>query len=257
MWEKMNDILREKFVITDEKLLGYRKRTNESVALIFLAVCSVALGIGNQLVMGIMYESASTQLLVSAVLCVLGVLFLVGGVAIGRTKEKECVAEYWGKNCGYTVEEIKDYVRECRQESSFIYHSDIWDFVAPKSLEKIGKDKAHEMGFLTRHWLGTSKRVNIVKIEDIAAIWYEPHPKDRDTYPGVFFVSVNGWIGYEACREKVSNWLIGEILKRNPMAIASKKFVYEGITYDSAGEPERVIALYREEKKRQGIGGKE
>lgn len=245
MWCFVNDFLRGK-MFTTEQILEIRKRKNEGAALLFLGICSIILGICNYMFLEIMYDKRTVYLSVSIGLVVLGIILLPWGIKKGKEKI-ESIAQVWADRFGYTVEEIVSFTKETRMDSTLAYHEDFWIHSLPKiKVESLSKEQVLEMGFITKNWFKTANYYfqYIVKIEDIAAIWHIARPADKDTYPGISFIKRDGSTGYGPCSEKMGNWLIEEIHKRNPLTITAAQFIHEGKAYDGYEDPGSVAAIY-------------
>lgn len=254
MWGLIDDYLRSVLILDDETLLRKSKRKNEGGGLIFLGICLIIMGIAHQLFFEILYDSKAAWIAVSCVVILLGIICTVFGIRIFNQKGQS-VAESWAERNGYTVEEIQEFNRECRMDSALVIHSDYFNsYPFPESVYQLKKENALETGFITEHWFKApdTVTVEIMRLIDIAAIWYEPKELGGK-YEGVYYVKSNGKREYFRSTSRFGNWLVEEISKRNPMTITAGKFESGGVEYNAYKDAPGVARLYCSEfeKRRQ------
>lgn len=252
----LDDHLREMLVFDDETMLRKKKRRNEGGGLLFLGVCFILMGIAHALFLEILYDSRITWIVISAVVILIGIVSLVFGIKIFN-QVGPSLAEFWAENNGYTKDEIMEFVRECRMDGTMAVHTEIWDDISgriPESIYDLAKEQAIYTGLITPHWFRAPDTctIDIMRIIDIAAIWYEPKELFGH-YNGVYYVKSNGKQKYFRSFEDTGNWIVSEISKRNPMTITAPEFQFEGVTYNAYKNPNAVAALYCSEcaKRRQ------
>lgn len=245
MWGLIDDYLRSVLILDDETLLRKSKRKNEGGGLIFLGICLIIMGIAHQLFLEVLYDSRVVWIAVSVVVILLGIGCTVFGIRIFN-QIGQSVAESWAERNGYTVEEILEFNRECRMDSTLVVHSNYFnDYPIPESVYQLKKERALETGFITEHWFKAPDTitVDIMRLIDIAAIWYEPKELGGK-YEGVYYVKSNGKREYFRGSSVFGEWLVKEISKRNPLTITASKFEFDGINYNAYRDASGVARLY-------------
>ena len=168
VFQKMDEEQRKIMAIDREKLDKKKKMKSEGSGVLILAIAFLILGIANQAVFGILYDSSVTQLLITIGSLLLGVAGCVFGAKLLR-KTGESVAEIirsWNENL-YTLEDIHDFYREVREDKDTLI------FLANK--KKVKEEDAATAGLLTKNWLKIpgQRGVRIARIPDIVAAWHD------------------------------------------------------------------------------------
>lgn len=241
---------RKKLIYMDEEeYTAKKKRKNEGGALIFLGVCGLLFGAGNQLFLGVMYDSQTTMIAVTAGCVIAGIALLIWGIRMaGQTGDSN--AEFWAKTSGYTVEEMIAFNRECQLPDTVLIH---------ETQTNLRQEDSLATGVLTQHWFRIPHEFKALKLVDIAAIWYEQGTLEGWD-PSVFLLRSNGEVLHILAKkhknEAFGQELINEISKRNPMTITARYFTYEGSNYDAYSNAGEVAALYRRECEKNMHGTK-
>ena len=117
VFQKMNEEQRKIMEIDQEQLDRKKKMKSEGSGVLILAVAFIILGITNQTVFGILYDSSVIQLLITIGSILIGVAGCVFGVKLlGKTGESAAeVIRWWNDNL-YTLEDIHDFYREVRED---------------------------------------------------------------------------------------------------------------------------------------------
>lgn len=119
MITSMTKALEKELLWSEEELNKKSKMKNEGAGLLILGIGVLALGIANHFLLHIIYESDGLWMAVTAGCVLLGIVLAgFGGKLI--TKTGASVAEMTAKDSGYSVGEIQEFYRECRQPDSLL-----------------------------------------------------------------------------------------------------------------------------------------
>lgn len=246
VFQKMDEEQRKIMVIDQEKLDKKKKMKSEGSGVLILAIAFIILGIANQAVFGILYDSSVTQLLITIGSLLLGVAGCVFGVKLlGKTGESVAeIIRSWNENL-YTLEDIHDFYREVRDDKDTLI------FLANK--KKVKEEDAAAVGLLTKNWLKIpgQRGARIARITDIVAAWHDKEGYTEYGYKGLYILRGDGELYGMDCHENFSEKVMEEIGKRNPLTILERRFTYEGNNYDVYSNKDQVIAIYKENLDRQ------
>ncbi|MCM1136910.1 MAG: hypothetical protein NC400_15220 [Clostridium sp.] len=248
MWGYMNEHLAEILTLDDETLMKKGKRKNEGGGLVFLGIAFIVMGIAHYLFLEILYDSRITWIAISAAVVIAGVACLIWGIKM-FSQIGQSVAESWAERNHYTLEEIQEFNRESRMNSTIVIHNEYWEeSPIPQNVNELRKEHALETGLITAHWFKAPDTItiDIMRFVDIAAMWFEPKEL-YGHYQGIYYVKSSGKGEYFRCFEPFGPWLVNEIAKRNPMTITAGIFQADGVDYNAYKNPEAVAELYRRE----------
>lgn len=234
----MTEEQRKIMSLTQEELDVKSKQTSVIGALWFLGVFAVIAAVVNQLFLGILYESAVMQILVTVVsvaICVASIVFAVRLSRQPATSIAENLSE-WYDNKLYTPEEICDYYREVRENQDNLF------FLFGKN--HASKEDESNSGVFTRNWMKIPHGMTHARYSDIVAAW---HNIDRSgtEFTGFYLLRIDGELTETESTQEFSEKLVAEIEKRNPLTFLARNFIYEGRQYDAVANKEQVIALYK------------
>lgn len=247
-FEPMNEEQRKFMTHNQAQLEEKKKMKSEGSGLLILGIPLIILGIANQTVLGIMYDSdgSMTQLLVTIGAILIGVVCGVFGVKL-MGKKGDSIAEGVRRNNDnlYTVEEIYDYYREVREEKDVV--------ICLANKKKIKEEDNGNAGLFTRHWMKIPNQPPIViaKLSDVVAAWHDAEGFTEFGYKGLYILRVDGKLYGMDCHENFSKKVMEEIEKRNLMTILARRFTYEGNTYDVCANKEQVIGIYKQNRDKQ------
>lgn len=228
-WEK-------ELLWSEEELNKKSKMKNEGAGLLILGIGILAMGIVNHLLLHIIYESDALWMAVSAGCVILGIVLTGFGVKL-ITKTGASVAEMTAKDSGYSVGEIQEFYRECRQPDSLLLSL---------TMQPTKEKDFDKVGFLTKNWLRLPGRLfhGVMRIVDVAVVWYEESALPGYD-PGIFVVKSDGNMLYVKCMADVGTEIVEALIDRNSRSIAARRFRFEGNDYDAFQNPQKVAELYR------------
>ena len=247
-FEQMNEEQRKFMTYNQAQLEEKKKMKSEGSGLLILGIPLLILGIANQTVLGLMYdkEGSITQLLVTIGAILIGIVCCIFGVKL-MGKMGDSIAEGVRRlnDNLYTVEEIYDYYREVREEK------DVVIFLANK--KRIKEEDNGHVGLFTTNWIKIPNQppIAIAKLSDVVAAWHDKDGHTEFGYMGLYILRSDGKLYGLDCHENFSKKVMEEIGKRNPVTILSRRFTYEGHTYDAYSNKEQVIQIYKQNIHRQ------
>lgn len=245
-FEKMNEEQRKFMTIDQEQLVEERLMKNEGSGLLILGIPLLILGIANQTVLGVMYDTLIMKLLVTIGAILIGVICCVFGVKFMKKKKGSIAEGICGMNGNlYTVEEVCDFFREVREEK------DVVIFLANK--RKIKEDDQGFAGLFTNNWMKIPNQppAVIAKLSDVVAAWHDEKGDTGYGYVGLYILRIDGQLYGMDCHQNFSKKVMEELGKRNPLTILARRFTYEGRTYDVCSNKEQVIRIYKQNLDRQ------
>lgn len=236
MITSMTKALEKELLWSEEELNKKSKMKNEGAGLLLLGIGVLALGIANHFLLHIIYKSDGLWMAVTAGCVLLGIVLAgFGGKLI--TKTGASVAEMTAKDSGYSVGEIQEFYRECRQPDSLLLSL---------TLRPTKEKDFDKVGFLTKNWLRLPGRLfqGVMRIVDVAVIWYEESALPGYD-PGIFVVKSDGNMLYVKCMADVGTEIVETLIGRNPGSITARHFRFEGNDYDAFQNPQKAAELYR------------
>ncbi len=181
---------------------------------------------------------------------ILGLLMVVGGMALQNRRESRW-AETYCRKTGFSEEELRKVDAEFKQPGTILF-----------ALEK-GKDNSSlkKMGFITDHYIRFAGiHPALARLEDLVACFYTKKflCKDggydkaliaysRDQKLSVMFTGPN---------EKAAQEIVDIIVKCNPMVISHHHFQYGDRTYDAVKDMEEVIQLHDQIRAERAAAGR-
>lgn len=241
IFEPMTEEQRKIMSLTQAELDVKHKRTSEIGALWFLFVFGLIAAVVNQLFLGVLYESAVMQIVVTVVSVIISIVCCVFAVKIGK-QPPTSIAENlskWYDDGLYTPEEICDYYREVRENQDNLF------FLFGKT--RAVKEDESASGVFTQHWMKIPNSMEHVKFSDIVAAWHNID-KSGTEFTGFYLLKIDGKLLESKNAQEFSEKLLAVIEKRNPLTILARTFVYEGKQYDVAAHKDQVIDLYKKNR---------
>lgn len=223
---------------TQEELEVKHKRTSEIGALWFLGFFALISAVVNHLFLGVLYESAVMQILVTVAAVIISVASFVFAVRIGR-QPATSIAENlskWYDNDLYTPEEICDYYREVRENQDNLF------FLFGKN--HASKEDESNSGVFTRNWMKIPNGMMHARYSDIVAAWHNIDHRGTE-FTGFYLLRIDGELTETESTQEYSEKLLAEIEKHNPLTILARSFTYEGKQYDAVANKNQVIELYK------------
>ena len=155
----MTKKLEAELLWSEEELTKKSKMKNEGAGLLILGIGALAMGALNHLLLHILYESDIIWIAVSAGCVVLGVVLSIFGIKL-ITKTGDSVADMTARDSGYSVGEILEFYKECRQADSLLLS------LTPQPTKE--KDFT-KVGFLTKNWLRLPDKIyhGVMRISDL------------------------------------------------------------------------------------------
>ncbi|MBS5063709.1 MAG: hypothetical protein KHZ58_08045 [Hungatella hathewayi] len=232
----MTKTLEAELLWSEEELTKKSKMKNEGAGLLLLGIGILAAGVCNHLLFQIMYESRIIWSAVTICCVLLGIVLAWFGIKL-INKVGASVAEETARDSGYTADEILECYQESRQPSTLLLS------LSPSPSKE--KDFM-EVGFLTKNWLKLPKNIfcGIMRISDVAAIWYEETALPGYD-PGIFVVKSDGKLRYVKCKSDAGREIVDTITARNSKSITMRCFMFDGNEYDAFQSPQKTADFYR------------
>ncbi len=245
-FERMNEEQRKFMTFDQAQLVEKRLMKNEGSGLLILGIPFLILGIANQTVLGVMYDTLIMQLLVTVGAILIGVICCVFGVKFMKKKKGSIAEGICRVNDNlYTVEEVCDFFREVREEK------DVVIFLANK--RKIKEEDQGYAGLFTKNWMKIPNQppADIAKFSDVVAAWHDEKGDTGYGYVGLYILRIDGQLYGMDCHQNFSKKVMEELGRRNPLTILARRFTYEGRNYDVCSNKEQVIQIYKQNLDRQ------